>query len=134
MSMREERKKNIMSLCMQIPATREGNLKSSQLFKSGTSAGVNYKAVCLGRSKTELISDLGILVEKTDVSLFWLCLLNDWQIFDDDFQQSLLAEDDQIVSNSNLSTSKKNLKSEILNLKSKIQNQRLEVQNQKSKI
>ncbi|MGH9397904.1 MAG: four helix bundle protein [Terriglobia bacterium] len=46
-----------------------------QVLWSGTSLAANYRAVCRSRSKAEFIAKIGIVVEETDETVFWLELL-----------------------------------------------------------
>jgi four helix bundle protein len=47
----------------------------SQLIRSGTSVGANYRAACRGRSKAEFISKLGTVEEEADESANWMELI-----------------------------------------------------------
>ncbi len=47
----------------------------NQLIRSGTSVGANYRSACRGRSKSEFVAKLGIVVEEADESMFWLELI-----------------------------------------------------------
>ena len=58
--------KKVISLCRQLPPTREGRLVGGQFFRSGTSVGANYRAACRARSKADFISKLSIVLEETD--------------------------------------------------------------------
>ncbi len=66
---------SIVSLCRDLPDSREGRLIGSQLFRSGTSVGANYRAACRGRSRPDYISKLGIVLEEADETHYWLELL-----------------------------------------------------------
>jgi four helix bundle protein len=65
----------IMKLADAIPNKPSGRVISSQLLRSGTSVGANYRAACRGRSKLEFISKLGTCEEEADESAFWMELL-----------------------------------------------------------
>lgn len=47
---------------------------STQLCKSGTSVGANFRAFCRGRSKNEKYAKICIVVEEADESIYWLDL------------------------------------------------------------
>ena len=89
--------KKIIELCRALPNNREGRLIGNQVFKSGTSVAANYRAACRGRSKAEFVSKLGIVLEEGDETLFWLELINEMEICDEDFVPSLMQECDEIV-------------------------------------
>ena len=60
-----------------LPKNIEGRAIGSQLVRSGTSVGANYRAACRGRSKAEFISKLGTVEEEADESAFWMELVID---------------------------------------------------------
>src|SRR6476659_5814322 len=72
--------KRIINLCRQLPRTQEARLIGSQLFRSGTSVGANYRAACRGRSRADFIAKLGIVLEEADESLYWLEILEETNI------------------------------------------------------
>jgi four helix bundle protein len=43
-----------------------------QLFRSATAVAANYRAACLGRSRSEFIAKMGVVREEVDEVLFWL--------------------------------------------------------------
>jgi four helix bundle protein len=89
--------KRIIQLCRELPNNREGRLIGNQVFKSGTSIAANYRAACRGRSKAEFISKLGIVLEDGDETLFWLELINEMDICDENAVPSLIQECDELV-------------------------------------
>jgi len=89
--------KKIIELCRALPNNREGRLIGNQVFKSGTSVAANYRAACRGRSKAEFVSKLGIVLEEGDETLFWLELINEMKICDENLVPSLMQECDEIV-------------------------------------
>ena len=89
--------KKIIELCRALPNNREGRLIGNQVFKSGTSVAANYRAACRGRSKAEFVSKLGIVLEEGDETLFWLELINEMEICDENLVPLLMQECDEIV-------------------------------------
>ena len=67
----------VLKLVSALPKTLEGRAIGSQLVRSGTSVGANYRAACRGRSKAEFISKLGTVEEEADESAYWLELIAD---------------------------------------------------------
>jgi len=67
--------KRVIRVCRSLPNTRDGRLIGDQVFRSGTSVGVNYRAACRGRSKPDFIAKLGIVLEEADETEYWLELL-----------------------------------------------------------
>ncbi len=44
----------------------------NQFLRSASSVAANYRSACRARSKAEFISKLGIVLEESDESEFWL--------------------------------------------------------------
>lgn len=65
----------LIKLCQEIPYSKESNILTKQLLRSGSSVYANYRAVCRARSKAEFFSKLSIVVEEADETEMWLDLL-----------------------------------------------------------
>ena len=65
----------IIRLYRTLPVTDEERILGKQLLRSRTSVGANYRAACRARSKAEFIAKLGIVLEESDETVFWLELL-----------------------------------------------------------
>ncbi len=89
--------KRIIQICRELPNNREGRLIGNQIFKSGTSVAANYRAACRGRSKAEFVSKLGIVLEEADETLFWLEMIDEMEISQQNSLHFLLQECDEIV-------------------------------------
>ena len=91
--------KRIMRLCRRLPDDREGRLIGNQIFRSGTSVAANYRSACRARSTADFISKLAIVEEEADETLFWLELIEEMRILDDDDDviDSLAEESDEII-------------------------------------
>ncbi|MEP7326682.1 MAG: four helix bundle protein [Gemmatimonadota bacterium] len=59
-------------LCRSIPLSFEGRHVAGQLIRSSTSVAANYRAACRARSRRDFVSKIGIVLEESDESLFWL--------------------------------------------------------------
>lgn len=68
-----------------------------QLLRSGMSVGANYRAACRGRSKAEFCSNLGIVEEEADETIFWMELLIDSGLVKKKQLESLIAEGGDIL-------------------------------------
>ncbi len=62
----------VIRLAGKLPAGRVGQIIETQMVKSGTSAGTNYRAACRARSRADFISKMGIVEEELDETLYWL--------------------------------------------------------------
>lgn len=89
--------KRVIDLCRQLPANREGQLIGTQFFRAGTSVGANYRAACRARSKADFIAKLGIVLEETDESLYWLEILAENKIMSADSLIGLTNEGKELL-------------------------------------
>jgi four helix bundle protein len=67
----------IIRLVSSLPKTREGNILGTQLLRSGTSIGANYREAIRARSRAEFIPKLGVVEQEADETLYWLELLQE---------------------------------------------------------
>jgi len=88
----------IIRLCRTLPRTDEARILGKQLLRSGTSVGANYRAACRARSKAEFIAKLGIVLEESDESVFWLELLVEANVGSSERVQPLVKEADELTS------------------------------------
>lgn len=65
----------VIKLVRALPHTLDAKTVGSQLIRSGTSVGANYRAACRARSKREFIAKLGIVQEEADETEYWLELI-----------------------------------------------------------
>jgi len=88
----------IIELYRKMPRTEEARIIGNQILRSGTSIGANYRAACRSRSKAEFISKMGIVLEESDESVFWLELLIHAHVFPDSRVSGLLTEANELTS------------------------------------
>jgi four helix bundle protein len=86
-----------MRLTTSLPNTREANVISRQLIRSGTSVGANYRAACRARSRADFISKIGVVEEEADETLYWLELLLAAKIGERKRAEELLGEASELV-------------------------------------
>lgn len=65
----------LIKLCQEIPYSKESNIITKQLLRSGSSVYANYRAANRARSKAEFFSKLSIVVEEADETEMWLDVL-----------------------------------------------------------
>jgi four helix bundle protein len=87
----------ILKLVAALPKTVEGRAVGSQLVRSGTSVGANYRAACRGRSKPEFIAKLGTVEEEADESAFWMELIVESGLLEKRRVEPLLQEANELV-------------------------------------
>ena len=89
----------IVRLCQTLPKNDwVAKTLGSQLLRSGTSVGANYRAVCRAKSTPDFINKLRIVEEEGDESLFWMELLADNGIVKPPLLVELMKEGDEILS------------------------------------
>lgn len=87
----------VIRLFRALPRTEEARILGKQVLRSGTSVAANYRALCRARSRAEFIAKLGIVVEETDETVFWLELLVEAAILSPLRLQSLLKEANELL-------------------------------------
>lgn len=66
-------------------------------MKSGTSVGANYRAACRAKSTADMIAKLQIGEEEADETLYWLELIIEAKLLDEELLQPLIQETDEIT-------------------------------------
>lgn len=107
----------VMKLVSALPDNSVSRAIASQLIRSATSVGANYRAACRGRSKAEFIAKLGIVIEEADESGYWMELIIEGELLPANRVEELLDESNQITAIMVASR-----KSSIKNHQSKIKN------------
>ncbi len=51
-------------------------------MRSATSTAANYRAACRSRTRREFIAKLGVVIEETDETQFWLEFISDLSLLD----------------------------------------------------
>jgi four helix bundle protein len=87
----------VIRLSTQLPKTPEARVLGKQIVRSGTSVAANYRAVCRARSRAEFIAKLGTVVEEADETVFWLELLIESGISQDNRATILLREAKELL-------------------------------------
>jgi len=70
----------VLRLFRSLPRSEEARILGTQLLRSSTSIGANYRAACRGRSRAEFVAKLGIVLEEADETVFWLELFQEGNI------------------------------------------------------
>lgn len=87
----------VMKLVGALPENSVGRAIGSQLIRSGTSVGANYRSACRGRSKAEFVAKLGIVVEEADESAYWLELIIEGELLAANLVEPLLQEANELT-------------------------------------
>ena len=88
---------SVILLVRELPPTIDGRRLGGQLFDAGTSVAANYRSACRARSRAEFIAKLGVVLEESDESLFWLELVVDSKMKPHSRVESLIREADQLT-------------------------------------
>jgi four helix bundle protein len=80
-----------------LPKGRTADVVARQLVRSATSVGANYRAACRGRSVADVIAKLGIVLEESDETIYWLEILIESGIVPQDRVAHLVTEADELV-------------------------------------
>ena len=87
----------VVKLVQSLPRNRECDILGSQLLRSGTSVGANYRAVCRAKSTGDFINKLRIVEEECDESLFWMEIFTEAGLVKAARLKNLMAEGDEIL-------------------------------------
>ena len=71
---------------------------SQSNLRAGTSVGANYRAACRARSRAEFVAKLGIVLEESDETVFWLELMMEAGIGNKNVVEPLMREADELTS------------------------------------
>lgn len=88
----------VLRLFRALPAKEEARILGRQLLRSGTSVGANYRAACRARSRAEFVAKLGVVLEESDESVFWLELLLEGGILREEQIDALIKEAKELTS------------------------------------
>ncbi|KAF2341750.1 four helix bundle protein [Flavobacterium tistrianum] len=67
----------IIDLAEKLPNSNVVRSIASQIVRSGTSVGANYRAVCRARSDKEFVAKMNIVLEEADETLFWIEIIKE---------------------------------------------------------
>ena len=87
----------VIRLFRALPRAAEAQVIGRQLLRSGTAVAANYRAVCRARSKAEFVAKIGVVVEETDETVFWLEMLVEAGIIRASRMEPLLKEANELL-------------------------------------
>jgi len=89
---------DVIGFCNSLKNCKASSVITYQLVKSATSSGANYRAACKARSRKEFFSKICIVVEEADESEYWLEVIKDANLTNEDRElECLLAESNEIT-------------------------------------
>jgi len=87
----------IIRMTEALPRDRVADILATQVLRSGTSVGANYRAACRAKSPRDFIAKIGIVEEECDETLYWLELLVESDQIKLAKVQSLMQEADELL-------------------------------------
>ena len=82
----------VMRLCRALPADWVGRFIADQLLRASARTSANYHAACRARSHRDFVNKLGMVVEESDESVFWLMFVGRSGLNETADQRDVLAE------------------------------------------
>jgi len=98
--LKDRTKKFSMDIIMFYPLIEKsepGKIIGRQLIRSATSTAANYRSACVGRSGREFFAKMSIVVEEADETLFWLELLKETKLAQEEKLKYLMNESLEIL-------------------------------------
>lgn len=89
--------RRVIALFEALPETKVAQTLGSQLLRSGTSVGANYREADRARSKAEFIAKIGDCLKEIDESSLWLRHLADAAVVPSGRLQPLRNETDELI-------------------------------------
>ena len=87
----------IMNMVEHLPETRSSKVIASQILRSSSSVGANYRAARRSKSGRDFINKLKIVEEETDETLYWLELIEQAKILDPKKLEDLTKEANELL-------------------------------------
>lgn len=89
----------IIKLSEHLPNKAVGWTFSNQMIRSATSVAANYRAVCRAKSDKDFISKMETVIEEANETLFWLEMIEDSGVLNEDFGlRNLKIEVNELIS------------------------------------
>jgi four helix bundle protein len=87
----------IIALYASLPKTTEAQVLGKQVLRSGTSVGAHYRESICGRSNAEVVSKLEVGLHELEETRYWLELLAESGIMENERLSSLDQEADELA-------------------------------------
>jgi len=88
---------SIIELSISLPHNTESKVIRSQITKSGTSIGANYREANRARSKADFLNKIKICESEASETVYWLELINDLDLADTELLKLILVESCEIL-------------------------------------
>ena len=87
----------IIKMYSSLPKSTEAKVLGTQVLRSGTSVGANYREASRGRSKAEFIVKMGDYLKELDETTYWFDLLIEGNILPKNKLSGLLQESKELT-------------------------------------
>ena len=100
----------VIKAFVRLPKDDATRIIGRQFLRSGTSSAANYRAACRARSAADFISEISIVAEEADETLFWFELLVEAELVDMKLIEPLMKECEELlrIFSASLATAKRN--------------------------
>lgn len=88
---------DIISVSIDLPNTPEGKIIKSQITKSGTSIGANYRESNRSRSKADFTNRIKIRESEASETVYWLEIIDELNWIKSEKKQLILAESNELL-------------------------------------
>lgn len=88
----------VFKLAEALPKTFTGKTIAGQIARSGSSIAANVRAAHCARSNAEFISKMRIVYEEADETLFWLEMCKETKLLTPKKLESIMTENNEIIS------------------------------------
>ena len=105
--------RRIVKLVDSLPNTISGRAIGTQVIRSGTSIGANYREACYGRSQKDFTSRISIAYSECQETIYWLEVIADTELIRPARLKSILSEANELAAIlcASIKTSRANLQS-----------------------
>jgi four helix bundle protein len=86
-----------VKFCFEIQKKQKEYIISRQLLKSATSIGANIEEAQGAISKAEFILKVQIALKEAKETKYWLRLINDAEVYQNDFSEGLLKNCNELI-------------------------------------
>jgi four helix bundle protein len=87
----------VIKVAESLPKGKTGEVIGGQLLRSGISVGANYRSACRARSSADFISKMTIVEEEADELIYWMELLVEGGLIDEERLQDIVMEANEIL-------------------------------------
>ena len=89
--------RRVVKLVDSLPNTISGRVIGTQIIRSGTSIGANYREACYGRSSRDFASKISIAFAECQETIYWLELIGDTELVRPTRLKGILAEANELA-------------------------------------